>query len=303
MGQSPDGPMKFSDLTKALANPDYVEVNELTELIKIRGIGFELSEQYLGLILSNSIKGGRDPDQVAALILASMQACQECRARAIAPMTKDGLKQLISWGFSPSAILEEARVRGVADIEVSAAAAAELRTFGARDDLINLLMPDDKMPTKAPEGDFKPIALRRAEGYTPTALKGWLKITTDFPARSQSEFVFKHNALFVRTTSGEDPIVDLDASSFNKPGPRNTSVELVDFQVTADNLDQKTGLFGGSAAIKPSAEYISADSDPDGRNAFRIHVGNKLNKPQRCVIYLEWTVRTTPKSPPPNTKP
>jgi hypothetical protein len=182
-------------------------------------------------------------------------------------------------------------------LEVSAASAAELRKFGAKDNLITLLMPDDKMTPHPPEGDFKPIALRRAEGYSPTALKGWVKITADFPAKSQSEFVFKHNALFVHAISGEEPGVDLNASSFNKPGPRNTSVDFVDFQVSADNIDQK------SAAVKTTAKYIPADADPDGRNAFQIQVANKLNKPQRCAVYLEWTVRTASKTATSGTKP
>jgi hypothetical protein len=303
LGQTPKGALAFSDFMAALENPDYVQIPELIDAIKSRGIAFELSEQSLGSIISNAAKGNRDAYQVAALILACMQACQDCRGRALAPMTRDELKTLMTWGFSRSSILEEARVRGVQGLEVSATTAEELRKDGADDDLINLLMPDDKMATKPPEGAFKQLALRRAEGYNPSSPKGWLTITADFPAKSQSEFIFKHNALFVRATTGDEPTVDLDASSFKKTTPRNTSADLVDFHVTSDSLDQQKSVFGVSPALKPIADYRPAEEDPDGRNAFRIQVANKLTKPQRCVISLDWTVRATPKSPPSGAKP
>jgi hypothetical protein len=296
-------PVSFSVAIEGLADPDLLpDLNLLINEIKSRGIGFDF-ESELPSILSNAIKGRRQPEQIAALISACYRVCQECRARAIAPLTKEELKTLMKWGFSPNAVLEEARVRGVASMEISKATADDLLAAGATEELVNLLLPDDRRPTQPPGGDYKAVLIRHAESYSTTAPKGYVKITADFPAQSASEFIFKHNALFVRAIKGDAPSINLDASAFNTPGPRNTPQDLVEFDADIDYLDQKTGRFRGAQASRPAVSFIAADADPEGRNAFRIQMTNKLNRPQRYAITLTWQLRTIPKEAAPGTKP
>jgi hypothetical protein len=292
--ESAPPPVALEQMTTLLANQDFAEVPEVEGLIRKRGIAFDLDRQQLGKILEAALKGNRNPDEVAALILTSLSVCQQCRARAIGPMEKEELKTLIKWGFLPVSILEEARVRGVKDIEVTKATADELRAAGAKDDLINFLLPDDIMPTIPPEGDYKIVPLRRAVTYNLAAPQGLLWITVDLPAKSRSEFVFKHNALFARAIQGESPTVDLDYSSFNKPTPRDT--EFIDKK---SNLDppNKSGLLSRSKQVEPLVEYLPADADPDRRNAFRIQFTNKENGPQRYSFRLTWQAGATPKTP------
>jgi hypothetical protein len=280
-------PVKLSDITQGLANPHLVDVPELTELIKARSLSFDLTGSELGSILAAATKGNRDPDQVSALVLACIQTCQECRARLLSPMTKQELTALLRWGFRPAEILQEARVRGVQNIEISKASVEELRAAGAQDELISLLLPDDRMPVSAPGSDYTAFPLKREE-YDITAQEGWLKVTIELPASSQNELLFKHNALFARTANGTYP-TDLGCR-FNKPAPTNTAAALVEWDSGLEELDQRN-VSRGAAKLKPVIEYLTADKDPDGRNAFRIQIANREKKVQRYSFWLRWRTR------------
>src|SRR5258708_22964661 len=206
-------PMALDDLIEFLAASDIVKVSELTKVVQDNGISFDMGDQQLGTVLAAADTGQRDPNEVAVLINACFQACQNCRARSIAPLTKEELRTLITWGFEPDAIFKEAKARGVKDVEISEASAKELKELGVKDDLIALLVPDDKLPAIPLEG-YKAVLLN-PERYDPAAPEGSLKVTTEIPPRGQSEFVFKHTALFVRAVNGAEPKVL--SSYFNKP--------------------------------------------------------------------------------------
>ncbi len=293
---SSDSPVPLAWLATGLGDPDAAEIPELISEVRRVGLGFDLGEPELAAILKAAADGKRNSDDVAKLVMVCLNACEKCRARAIAPLTKADLKTLLKWGFSPDAIWDEARIRTVPDMEISKATADELRETGALDDLIARLLPDDKMPTAPPEGEYRTLALRNSETYNANAPKGWLKVTADLPANSQNEFVFKHSALFARAVKGEEATVDLENSAFNRPTPRNTEKVYVELEDQfLDNLDQKSGLRRGAAKVKFSVEYLAAD--PDGRNAFQIQIMNMDKNPQRCSFSFGWKVRTTPKPP------
>jgi hypothetical protein len=294
--QSKAPAVSLSVLTKGLEDPDLIQVTELTESIQHQGIGFDLKNQQLSAILAAGIKGKRDPDQMAQLILACLDVCQDCRARFVSPMTKDELKNLLNLGFAPGAVLQEARARGVKDIEISEPAANELRASGADEELVRLLIPDDKIPA-FPIAGYKTLTLKHAEDYDPTAHEGWLKISTELPGNSQSEFIFKHNGLFERTVRGQDPR-DL-GSYFNKPAPRETTAEPIAFEHELEGIEEKGRTLNGLRKRKPppvevSVSYLGAG--PEGRGAFRILIANKEVSSQRYSFHLRWTVKTAPKA-------
>jgi hypothetical protein len=215
-------------------------------------------------------------------------------------MTTEELKNFLKSSLAPEAVFREVRARGVKDLEISEPAANMWRKAGASQELIDFLVPDDKIPA-LPVVGYKPIPLKHAEEYDPAAPKGWLKTAAQLPANSQSEFIFQHNALFVRAVKGEEP-ADVVAY-FNKPTPRNTAAELVDFNwglegATAPD-EKRGGLLGlrkGKASIVvPAIEASYLVARDDGRNAFSIVLTNKDVNPQQYSFYLRWQVLTTPK--------
>ncbi len=287
--KAPELPIALSPLLKALAAPDLIDVPELTERIQRRGIDFDLDQQ-LGEILAAAFKGKRDPKQVEALVTACLRGCQNCRARILAPLTKEELKTLLQWRFTPEAILLEARTRGVKDVEISATAANELRAAGANEDLVNLLVPDDRIPIDPLPG-FKALSLKRAEEYDLSAPEGWLKITIELPKKSESEFIFKHNGLFAKAKSGGEPVGF--GAYFNKPAPRNTDEKSIKHEVGVDNTDERSLLARKlTPKTKPEVKLSYVLADAEGRNAFRFVITNKDTSPQRCSVYLRWKVAT-----------
>jgi hypothetical protein len=285
-------------LVEGLGDPDLIEVSALTQEIQRRGIDFDLGKQ-LGAILAAATKGKRDPEQVADLVMACLSACQDCRARFLAPMTSDELLARLKSGFTPASVLREVQARGVKDLDDSEAAAHMWRSKGATEELVNLLLPDDKIPS-FPLVGYTALTLKHAEEYDPGAPKGWLKITAQIPANSQNEFVFQHTALFVRAVKGAEP-TDVIAY-FNKPAPRNTTVDLVDFNSGLEGgpaaEEKRGGLLGlrkGKAVVAPVIEASYMVGRDDSRNAFRVVLTNKDTSPQQYSFYLRWQVLITPK--------
>jgi hypothetical protein len=298
--KAPQPPISLDVLVEGLGDSYLIEVATLIEQIQRRGIDFDLGNQ-LGPILSAARKGNRDPVQVATLVTACLRACQDCRARFLTPMTVEEMKTLRDWRFTPKAVTQEARIRGVMNIEISEAAANVLRDAGASEELVHLLVPDDKVPT-FPLAGYKTLALKRAEEYDPSAPEGWIKINTELPANSQSEFVFKHNGLFAKIIKGGEP-KDLGAY-FNKPAPRDTSVELIKWVPSLESgEDEKRSVLNGLLKPKPKpknapvVEVSCLSAAADGRNAFRILITNKEPSPQQYSFQLRWKVLPAQKVP------
>ena len=289
-GEAP--PVKIEDLMEGLQNPEIVKVSELITIIQQQGIAFDLQDKELGDLLAAGVRGKRESTEMAALILACLQVCQNCRARVLSPMTKDEVKTLLHLGFSQEAILHEARVRGLKDMEISEPAAFELREAGASAELVDALVPDDKVLT-IPITGYETLDLKRAEDYDPKAEEGWLKITAESAPASQTEFIFKHTGLFARAIQGSLP-KDLTAY-FNKPAPKNVAEESIDFNRNIEAVDEKSVAVGPSRKRKqppPSlieVSYLGAGSD--GRNAFKIVVANRDSITQRFTFNLHWRVR------------
>jgi hypothetical protein len=303
--QPVDPPLDLDLLVKLIGDPKMTDartdVPALTKEIRSRGISFDL-ENHLTQIMRAGINGKRDADQMAALVLACLQSCQDCRGRLLSPMTKKELLTLKQWRFSPDAILDEARIRGVKDIEISAIARDELLAEGFSEDLVNQLEPDDKIPIAALEG-YKALPLKRAPEYDPSAPEGWLRVTAGLPAKSQSEFMFKHNGLFAKAVRGGEPKVV--SCNFSKPAPRNTKVEFVDFSKSKWGLevwDEKHGSRpippDGKPKSKPPMEVSYLEAEGDGRNIFRILLSNNDNSPKQYTFDFYWRVLTTPKTSP-----
>ena len=296
----------------ALSDPGIAEVPELRGAIQRNGIRFDLSNEVLGRILSAGNQGKRDPQEMAALIVAALNACQDCRARYFTPMSLEELETLLK-RFTPEAVFREVRARGVTGLEMSGATANVLRAAGAQEDLIAYLVPDDRIPTIPLVAPYKPVALKRAQEYDPAAKEGWLKISMVLPPGSQSEFIFKHTGLFIKTTGGAEP-TDIQAY-FSKPAPRNKTAEFIDIECGLgdpelacgpESLDEKRGTWVRSVLPKKGknkkflAEYTYVAPDADGRAGFQIAVDNPEKTAQKYSVDLRWRVLDAPKPPPPS---
>src|ERR1700733_10458444 len=283
--EAPTSPLKIEDITTGLANRDFIEVPVLKEGLESRGISFDLNKQRLAEILEAAKKGDRDPSEMADFIFTCIQVCESCRSQSLDPLSFEDLKRLSKWGFGPPAIDKEARLRGVKDLQVSKEAADELRAAGLKEEVIAFLVPDDRIPTPQMEG-YNAFTLKRADEYNPAAPEGFLKITTSLRPNSQSEFVFKHNSLFVKAIKGMEP-EDLGAY-FNKPTPRNTDIEMIDFSSGLEEYEGKGGLLG-IGKKKDLIEVSKVKADGDGHTAFRIVLTNReTNRNQRLSFYVRW---------------
>jgi hypothetical protein len=297
-------PVSLNVLLEGIGDPDLVEIPTLTQEIQRRGVDFDPGKQ-LSAILSAASKGKRDPEQVAALVTACLEACQDCRARLYAPLTTEELRALLKSGFAPGTILQEVRARGVKDLEISEPSANMWKAAGASDELVAFLVPDDKIPV-SPVVGYKALPLKHAEEFDPSASEGWLKIAAELPSHSESEFIFKHNGLFLQVKKGDEP-TSLSAY-FNKPAPRNTPRELIDFKL---ELEGAGGGEGPPQKGKPKgkqppkvnpAEAAYLGSGADGRDAFRVVLVNEEVTPQQYSVGLRWRVLITPKPLAPTVK-
>jgi len=246
---------------------------------------------------------------MAALIKAALSACQDCRAHYFTPMSPEELQTLLK-RFTPEAVFREARARGITGLEPTEATQNAMRAWGAKEDLIAFLLPDDKIRTIPPQPPYKAASLKPAQDYDSTAKEGWLKITAELAPGSQSEFYFKHNALFVKPIQGEEP-KDVQAF-FNKPAPRNKTAEFVDVECGLESPaatcapEAKDEKRGGLRILpknsKPKATLIeqSYAAPVDGRAGFQITVTNPEKTAQKYSVYLRWRERDTPKPQPPS---
>src|SRR5665213_549677 len=309
---STDPRIVLDDLLTALADPGIAEVPELRGAIERNGIQFDVSNEVLGRIISAGNQGKRDPKDIAALITAVLNACQDCRARYFTPMSLEELQTLLK-RFTPEAVFREVRARGVTGLEMSDATANFLRVSGAKEDLIAYLIPDDRIPTIPLVAPYKPVVLKRAQEYDPAAKEGWLKLSMVLPPGSQSEFIFKHTALFIKTTGGAEP-TDIQAY-FSKPAPRNKTAEFIDIDCGLEapelacgpeSLDEKRGTWVRTILPKKSknkkflVEYTYVAPDADGRAGFQIAVDNPEKTAQKYSVDLHWRVLDAPKPPPPS---
>ena len=310
-GQTPSEPYTLPDLLLGIENPKFAEIPDLTDSLRNRGIDFNVSDQELGKIIEAGNKGRRDPREMAGLIREVLNACQSCRAHAYAPMSIDEFRAILK-RFSPDAVLQEVKARGVTGLELTPATANVLHEWGAKDDLIAFLVPDDKIPTIPLQAPYQPAPLKRADEYNPGATEGWLKINMELAPGSQSEFIFKHNALFVKPVTGGTPN-DIQAF-FNKPAPRNKTAEFIDIDCGLENpamacgqeaRDEKRGSWVRSVLPKNSKiktsliDYTYLAPDDDGRAGFQIAVANPEKTAQKYSVYLRWKVLDAPKPPPP----
>ena len=308
-GQAPpaDSRIVLDDLLTALSDPGIAEVPELRDAVQRNGILFDLGNQQLGQILAAGAAGKRDPRQMAALINACLAACQDCRARNLTPLSLEELQTLLK-RFTPEAVFREVRARGVNGLEMSEATANVLRASGAKEDLVAFLIPDDRIPTIPLVAPYQAAPLQRAQEYDPAAQQGWLKISMELAPGSQSEFIFKHNALFFKPVQGGEP-KDIQAF-FNKPAPRNKTDEFIDIECGLDApelacgpeaRDEKRGTWVRSVQPKksksktPLAEYTYLAPDADGRAGFQIAVANPEKTAQKYSVNLRWRVLDAPK--------
>jgi hypothetical protein len=293
----PEPPLPLEVLLEGLANPKLTDVPTLTKEIQNRGINFDL-DNHLTQILRAGLNGKRDADQMADLLAASRRACQECRARLLGRMTKEDLITLKRWRFTPEAILNEAKVRGVDGIEKSESAVKELRDAGFSEELVNLIVPDDQIPIGALDGYTK-LPLQRASEYDPSAAEGWLRVTAELPATSESEFKFKHNGLFVKAVKGVEPKVL--SCNFNRPAPRGTKVDFVNIKLRGIEVwDDSRKIsypvdLDKKAKGKPTMDVSCLEAGTDGRNVFRIVLTNSKSGTQRCTFFFYWEVLRIPK--------
>jgi hypothetical protein len=311
-GQTPtsDQRIVLDDLLTALRAPKAFEISELREAIQNNGIQFDLRDEELEQILEAGNQGKRSLKEMAVLINACLAVCQDCRSRTLSPMGLEELQTLLK-RFTPDAVFREVRARGVNGLEISEATANVLRASGAKEDLIAFLIPDDKIPTIPLQPPYKVASLKPAQEYDPAAKEGWLKITAELPPSSQSEFFFKHNALFVKPLQGDEP-KEVQAY-FNKPAPRNKTAEFIDVECGLESpaitcgqevKDEKRGglrsVLPKNAKTKPALiEYSYAAPDGDGRAGFQLAVTNPEKTAQKYSVYLRWRVLDAPKPPPP----
>jgi hypothetical protein len=310
-------PLSLDVLTEGLSDPVLAEVPGLTKEVLARGIDFDLN-QKLAVILTAAAEGHRAPAEVAALIAAALDNCQKCYARFLAPLSSEELLTLLKRGHDNDILLQEVKARGVKDLEISEANANVLRTAGANEELVNFLVPDDKVKIGNLIG-YQPFELKHAEDYDPSASEGWLKVTAEIPANSTSEFAFIHNALFGRAVKGGEPTVR--SAYFNKPAPRHTDFAHIKFTPSLEGgeatggEEKRSGGFLGigkgkskdeKAKDAPSLDVAYPSEDRTGRNSFQITLANKQSTPQEVSFMVRWTVLADPQpltAPPPKPAP
>jgi hypothetical protein len=298
-------------LVKALATPEAAEVSELVETIQSNGIQSQLTDEDLGRILQAGRDGNRDPKEIAALIRVALAACQTCRARYLAPISLDELQTLLK-RFTPEAVSREVHARGVNGLQMTTGTANVLRSWGAKEDLIAFLVPDDKIPTIPMLPPYKLASIKPAQEYDPAAKEGWIKISTELAPGSQTEFFFKHNALFVKPLQGDEP-KEVQAY-FNKPAPHNKTGEFIDVECGLESPaiqcgqevkeEKKGGLRLGlpksSKTKTATIEYSYVAPDNDGRAGFQIAVSNPDKTAQKYSVYLRWRALDAPRPPLPS---
>ena len=309
--QPADTRIVLQDLLDALADPEVAKVPELSDSILRNGIQFDIKDDVLGRILDAGRQGKREPKEMAALITTALNACQECRAHYLTPLSLEELQTILK-RFTAEAISREVHARGVNGLELTPATANVLREWGAKEDLITFLVPDDRIPTIPLQPPYVAAALKRADEYDPEAKEGWLKISAELAPGSQSEFIFKHNALFLKSVTGPEP-KDVQAF-FNKPAPRNKTAEFIDIECGLESpaiacgqeaRDEKRGSWVRSVLPKnsknktPLVDYTYVAPDGDGRAGFQIAVANPEKTAQKYSVYLRWKVLESPKPPPP----
>jgi len=299
-------PVEFDPLREALRH-DAIPMADVMKNIQNRWTDFDLGDSQLAALLSAANEGKRSPAEIGALLRTLLDACQKCHARVLAPLTLDELLLDLKRAGERNALMQEVKVRKVKDLEISEASANVLRAAGANEELVGFLVPDDKVKI-SPLIGYKTFELKHAEDYDPSAPEGWLKVTAEIPANSSSEFVFKHNALFGRAVSGGEPTVL--GAYFNKPAPRNTDFEHIDFtqsleggEVTVGDEKRSGGFLGiGKGKSKddkgkeaPSMDVAYPGADDTGRNSFQIRLANKQSTPQQYSLTIHWMVLAAPK--------
>lgn len=283
---APSSAFPIDGITDGLSDPDLITVPGLISEIERRGINFDLNAENLGKILASANMGKRDPKEVAALVLTALKTCPNCRAKTLEPITVAEIKTLQTWGFADSVISEEARIRGVKDLQITKETAAQLLFLGIKPEVVDFLVPDDRIPIGPQEG-YTPVMLKRSEAYDIGAPEGSLRVTTSLRPSTQSEFLFKHNGLFVKAVKGVEP-EELGAY-FNKPTPRNTDIDKIEITSGLEESEDKGFLGLGK---KPSPiEVTKVPADGDGRTAFRITVTNRETKSyQHYSFYVRWRI-------------
>jgi hypothetical protein len=304
-------PVALDKIIQGIENPDLADVPDIMGVVQIQGIAFDLGQEQLSAILAAGNKGRRNPVEMAAFIAACWNVCQPCQARLFAPMSLDELLTTLKRRHDNDLLLQEVRARHVKDLDISEGTANVLRASGANEELVALLVPDDKVPT-IPLIGYNTLELKHAEDYDPSASEGWLKVTAELPPKSSSEFVFKHNSLFGRALTGGEPTIL--GAYFNKPAPRNTDIEHLEFNsnlegggVTGSDEKRSGGLLGivkgkpkdEKAKDAPVLEVTSIGGDADGRQAFQIRLANNQISPQQYSFTVRWRMLTAPKVPAP----
>ncbi len=299
-------PVEFDPLLEALKT-DGIEMNFVIKGIQDRGIAFDLGQSQLEAIVSAATEGKRRPAEIATLIAVSLDSCQKCYARFLTPLTQEELLALLKRNHDSDLLLREVRARGVKDVDISEANANVLRAAGANEELVGFLVPDDRVKI-SPLIGYKPVELKHAEDYDTTASEGWLKVTAQIPANSTSEFIFKHNSLFAQAVAGGEPTNV--AAYFNKPAPRNTKIDLLQFSGSLEGgeatpgdekrgslLDRVKGKPKDKGKDAPPIEVAYLGADDTGRNSFQIRVANKQSTAQPSSFTLRWMILTAPKPP------
>jgi hypothetical protein len=97
---------------------------------------------------------------------------------------------------------------------------------------------------------------------------------------------------------------------FNKPAPRNTDIEHLDFNSNLEGgevsgIDEKrSGGLRGLVKGKPKDEKVTdapvlevayLAGDADGRQAFQIRLANKQSTPHQYSFTVRWRVLAAPK--------
>jgi hypothetical protein len=284
------GPLTLKGVVDLLSQKDYVQVREIEEQVLMRGIGFNVDEGSIAQILNAGTLAAREPKEMASLVVACFRVCSNCRAQAIQPMTLGEIASLRAWGFPAGAIDREVRVRRIADLPLSRESADRLRKLGLAEDLIALLVPDDRIPVALPEG-YKAFNLRRAEEYDAAAPDGFLKVVVELRANSKCDLIFKHNSLFAKSLNGQPP-VELSAI-FSKPTPRPEELDSIEFHSGLEDYKEESGgMFGMGKKKESPLEAAKIPAGPDGRTSFRMTLTNSsAARDQRFSLYIRWRVQ------------
>lgn len=269
--QSP-APMNLDTLKKVMAvGEEVVPTSEILTRVKQEGVDFFLDADMKTELILSAAEGGRSESNTLKVIDALADACVPCKERWEGPITFELALKFLGEQVRSKDILKEIQKRDLAKESLGADEIASLRKAGASEAMLVVMSP--AAAPIAPEG-FSALPLNRSKDYDEKRPYG----TADIRLRidDRVEFVVTGSALYYKTLSGKDPVMQNSTISGVLPRlPANA------FTFT---LQQK----GGRAKVTDAA---AGKPDAFGFSSVRFSVNDEKARDASYQFVLSWQIR------------